>query len=120
MPVDFFTKAESKDDHLAKNAAPGDIDLVISPRDQTLVAVAQIQGVHVCSYCHREFEDDVFSPKRSVEFNPGGHGTRILIHSGCVSKVKGYRGNLLHDMERGHQALRFEAHATKPFAADER
>jgi hypothetical protein len=110
--TDLFIKDLSRDDHLAKNAS-GDIDMILSPKDGSLVVVCQEEGVHVCGYCLEQFESTPDSPKRAVEWNPGGFGTRMLLHASCVSPVKSYPRNLIVDRERGHQARRLLTKATK-------
>lgn len=115
--TDIFVRNASRDDHLAKNAS-GDIDMVISPRDQALVVVCMNNGVHVCGYCMEQFVDEPGSSLRHVEWNPGGHGTRIWLHAKCVSPVKSYPGNLINDRERGHQARRLLTRATKASSGD--
>lgn len=114
--TELFIKDQSRDDHLAKHGA-GDIDMVISPRDGTLVVVAQVDGVHVCARCHEQFVNDVSHRLRAVEYNPGGFGTRIMLHAVCVNPVKSFRsrdgGNFLSTVVRAHQARRFATRATK-------
>jgi hypothetical protein len=111
---DLFLR-ESADDHHKSHGAD-DLDLIQSPRDGSLVGVAQRSGVHVCWQCFEQFIDEAAHPDRPVEFNPGGEGTRILIHSKCVNKAsKGDRGRLFWDGVKGHQARRFLTRATKPF-----
>ena len=120
---DFFTRQESADDHHQSHAAD-DLDLVVSPRDGALVAVAQRDGVHVCWQCFSQFVESPEHPSRPVEFNPGGEGTRILIHSKCVKKAsksihkQGGNGKLFWDGIRGHQARRFATRATKSIEAN--
>jgi len=111
---EFLIRRESKDDHLAKDKEnyADDMDLVISPRDGSLVAVAQVDGVHVCWVCFDLFVEDPAHPDRQVEFNCGGHGTRIHIHAKCVRAAGRYKGDLLHDKVAGHQARRFATKAT--------
>ena len=112
--MDIFTKNASKDDRLAKDAADGDLDMVISPLDGKLVVVSQVGGVHVCGRCHEQFVDEPSHPKRPVEWNPpGGQGTRMHLHACCVNPAKSYPGNLLIDRVRGHQIRRFITQATK-------
>jgi hypothetical protein len=111
---------ESGLDHLAKPRdmqESDEMDLIVSPVDQKLVMACVRGGVHACGYCLEPFSPDQSSPDRLVEMNPGGWGTRIAIHSRCVSRAKKYRGNLVYDRERGHQARRFTTQATKPFMA---
>jgi hypothetical protein len=113
--MDFFLRGETNDADLAKAAPDGDLDMVISPTDGKLVVVAQIGGVHACARCHEQFVDhDPSHPLRPVEYNPGGEGTRILLHAKCV-RVKPSR-NILHDLVRGHQVRRFLTKALKPFS----
>ena len=116
---DFLIRRESEYDHVKGNLAD-DLDMIISPVDGKLVAVAQHGGVHVCWTCFEQFIDDPTHPMRPVEFNPGGHGTRILLHSGCVrstrKKVEGGGENVIWDVIKAHQAARFMTKAVKPFA----
>jgi hypothetical protein len=118
---DFFLKSdETKNDHMEGYGAD-DLDTLISERDGSLVAVAQRAGVHVCWQCFKQFVHAPSDPKRPVEMNPGGHGTRILIHSGCVDKAaktiakQGGNGRLFWDGIGRHRARRFLTQATKPF-----
>src|SRR5262245_49425644 len=106
--MDIFIKNASKDEELARNAVPGDLDMIISPRDGALVVVCQVEGVHVCGRCLEQFIDDRTNPDRPVEWNPpDGLGTRMLLHAKCVKPAKVYPGNLIQDRVRGHQAKRF-------------
>lgn len=117
----IFSKDESRHDHHQSRAA-SDLDLITSPKDGALVGVAQEDGVHVCWHCFEQFIEMASSPKRPVEFNCGGQGTRILLHSKCVKaaskKVKaqsGDNGSLFWDMVKGHQRRRQLTRMTKPF-----
>jgi hypothetical protein len=125
MGFDFFLKnqRESGDDHETSYAAD-DIDMIQSPRDGALIPVAQRDGVHVCWQCFEQFVEEASSPLRPVEFNAGGLGTRILIHSKCVKRASravyrqatgGEGANLFWDGIKRHQARRFLTRATKPF-----
>jgi hypothetical protein len=115
---------ESRFDHV-KGAAADDLDLIVSPKDGKLVGVAQLDGVHVCWQCFEQFIDDPSHPHRPVEFNPGGEGTRFLVHSCCVKAAsKALRklvdsgvpaDTLFWDVVKGHQMRRFLTKATKPF-----
>jgi len=117
--MDFFLKGET-DDALLARAAPGDIDMVISPRDGSLVVVSQVNGVHVCGRCLEQFVNgDPAHADRPVEHNPGGHGTRIMLHAKCVAPVKSYGRKFLDNLIRGHQARRFLTRALKPFSKAE-
>lgn len=110
--MDIFIKNASKDEDLAKNAVPGDLDMIISPKDGALVVVCQVDGVHVCGRCLEQFIEDRTHPDRPVEWNPpDGLGTRMLLHSKCV-KTKP-TPTLIQDRVRGHQAKRFATRATK-------
>jgi hypothetical protein len=113
--MDFFLKDKEQDDALLARAAPdGDLDMIISPIDGKLVVVSQINGVHSCSRCHEQFVNgDPAHADRPVEYNPGGEGTRILLHARCV-RVKPPR-NIIHNLVRGHQIRRFLTKALKPF-----
>ena len=115
--MDFFVRSESPDVRLAKEA-PGDIDLIISPRDGMLVVVCETNGVHACGRCLEPFVHEEAHPLRPLEYNPGGHGTRMLLHAQCIDPVKSYPGNIIHDRVRGHQAKRFKTRALKPFLKD--
>ena len=116
---DFIKDQSIADD--TKGHAFDDIDMVISPRDGSLVVVGVVAGVHACHQCAEQFVDDLTSPLRMVEFNCGGHGTRIGIHSKCVAAARkvlqkrGDSGDLVHDMSLMHRARRFMTRATKPF-----
>jgi hypothetical protein len=112
---DFFFKRESADDKQDGANYADDLDMVISPKDGTLVPVAVVNGVHVCWHCFEQFVEDVAHPHRAVEYNAGGFGTRILLHSSCVSRVKVYQGDIVKDKIAGHQRRRFLTRALKPF-----
>lgn len=107
--VDFFINDSQRDEELAKRANPnGDIGLIISPSDGSLVVVAEVDGVNVCGRCQEQFVNDPSSPKRPVEWkDPKGQGTRLLLHAKCVGSSKNQGGSVLHDLIRGHQAKRF-------------
>jgi len=118
----FFRRKETQDERLAKEAS-GDMNLIESPRDGKLVAVAEQDGVGVCGYCLQPFSEDKQSPKHAVEYTPQGAsergenwGTRLLLHAGCVNKAVRRGGNLVNDRVRGHQVRRFLTKALKPFA----
>ena len=123
--MDFFTRHADRDDKLAARAS-GDIDMIISPRDNMLVVVAQSEdGVHTCGLCLDPFVDEATHPLRPVEFTPPGlsddgqnFGTRILVHAKCVKPASRRRGNLVDERVRGHQARRFLTKALKPFSKD--
>ncbi len=118
--MQILSRNESSLDHLAKPRdmnESDEMDLIVSPVDGKLVVAPVRDGVHACSYCLEPFVPDQSSPLRMAEMNPGGEGTRIVIHPKCVNKAKGYRGNLLHDRVQGHQARRFATRAVKPFMA---
>jgi hypothetical protein len=111
--TDFFIKDAEQDDRLANMAVPGDLDMIISPKDGALVVVAQVDGVHVCGRCLEQFIEDPHSPHRGVEWNPpNGQGTRMMLHAGCVKASTRTSGNLLNDMVRGHQLKRLATRAT--------
>lgn len=122
--IDFFVRRQSVDDvdKTLTGQAFDDIQLDVSPRDGSLVAVAEIDGVWVCQQCSEQFVDDPSSPMRKVEFNCGGHGTRLYLHSRCVSKARrvlqkrGHNGDLVADMSILHRARRKFTELTKPFA----
>lgn len=116
---DFLIRRESALDHLAtgENYAD-DLDLIMSPRDGRLVAVAMVNGVHACWVCFEQFVEDPTHKDRAVEFDCGGHHTRIHIHAGCVRKAGRYKGDLFHDKVSGHQARRFATKATVKAASD--
>ncbi len=122
---DFLSRHESADDHHQSRAA-SDLDLVTSPKDGALVAVVQEDGVHVCWQCFEQFVDSAEHKLRPVEFNPGGQGTRILIHSKCVKRAskavhqQGGSGSLFWDMIRGHQRRRAVTRLSKPFREHEK
>lgn len=113
---DIFTRKQSAEDLLANDSASfGDIDMLISKVDGSLVPVAVENGVHVCQQCREQFVDDPSSPLRMVEFNCGGEGVRIGIHSKCVRNAqkavnkRGDRGKgagIVLDMASKHQARR--------------
>jgi hypothetical protein len=110
----FFVRRESADDHRGRDSEnyADDLDLIISPRDGSLVAVAQVDGVHVCWVCFDQFVEDPAHKHRPQEFNCGGHGTRILVHSSCVKKASRYKGDIYNDKVSGHQARRFAGKAS--------
>lgn len=116
-PMDIFSKTESTEDSLDQGFAFGDIDMLLSERDGTLIPVAVENGVHVCQQCREQFVDDPSHPLRMVEFSCGGNGVRIGIHSRCVKKAqralerRGGQGNLVHDMSTMTRARRFLAKA---------
>jgi hypothetical protein len=111
--TDLFIKNGSKDAELARNAAPGDLDMIISSRDGALVVVAQMGGAHVCGRCLEQFVNDPGHELRGVEWNPpDGLGTRMLLHACCVNPAKQYGGNLIDDRVRAHQAKRLVTRAT--------
>jgi hypothetical protein len=116
---DIFTKEESALDALASGNAFGDIDMLLSEKDGSLIPVAVENGVHVCQQCRKQFVDDPAHPHRMVEFNCGGHGVRIGIHACCVEKAqkalerRGDRGGgLVFDMSRMTQLRRFFSRAS--------
>jgi hypothetical protein len=116
---DIFTRRESALDALASGNAFGDIDMLLSKKDGSLIPVAVENGVHVCQQCREQFLDDPVSPLRMVEFNCGGHGVRIGIHARCVVKAQRaleHRGNrdggLVFDMARMTQLRRFFSKAS--------
>lgn len=120
MAFDFLFRRESADDHHQSRAA-SDLDLIQSPKDGALVAVAQEDGVHVCWQCFEQFVEQADHKERPVEFNCGGEGTRILIHSKCVKRAskkvhqQGGNGGVFWDMIRGHQRRREVTRLSKPF-----
>jgi len=115
--VDLFVKNGNRDEQLAKNPAPGDLDMIISPLDGALVVVAQVGGAHVCGFCldpEHLFVQDPSHPHRAVEWNPpDGLGTRIMLHACCVSAAARVGGKLIVDRERGHQLRRFATKVEK-------
>lgn len=118
--MDFLIRKESADDKF-DGFAFDDIDMLVSPRDGSLIPVAVYQGVHVCQVCAEQFVEDPASPFRMVEFSCGGYGVRVGIHAKCVDKAsralqrRGDRGNQVFDMSRMHRARRFLTQATRPF-----
>lgn len=122
MGAELLIREESKHDH-HKSRSSSDIDLIMSPKDNALVAVAQEHGVHVCWVCFEQFVE--LSPAhklRPVEFNCGGEGTRIMIHSKCakaasnrVLKQSGDTGEVFWDMVKSHQWRRRLTRLTNPF-----
>lgn len=114
--LELLVKRESEYDAYEHAQGADDMDLIVSPKDGHLVAVAQVGGVHVCWMCFGQFVDSPTHKHRSVEFNCGGYGTRILLHSGCVTRASNRgRVNLLNLGELSHQARRFATQALKPF-----
>ena len=118
---DVFSKSESAQDH-HKSRSTSDLDLVTSPKDGALVAVAQEGGVHVCWQCFEQFVEMADNRLRPVEFNCGGQGTRILVHSKCVKNASrrvqaqsGDTGGVFWDMVNSHQRRRRLSRLTKPF-----
>lgn len=124
-PVDFLVRRQSVDDvdRTLTGQAFDDIDMLLSKRDGSLIPVAVIDGVHVCQQCSEQFVDEPSSPLRMVEFNCGGGGVRIGIHSKCVTKARkvlqkrGDKGNFVSDMSMLHRARRKFTQLTKPFRA---
>lgn len=101
--VDFFLKDE--DQKLAKDAEfLDDVDLIMSPKDGALVAVAQRNGAHVCWQCGDLF-DDQDRKLRGIEVTKGY--ARILLHAKCVN----YQPKTFWGVQRGLQARRFFAKA---------
>lgn len=112
--MDLFIKNGNRDEELARNPAPGDIDLVPSPRDGALVVVAQVGGAHVCGFCLELFVKDPSHPDRPEEWNPpDGQGTRIMLHARCVAPAARLGGKLIADRERGHQLRRLATRVEK-------
>lgn len=116
--MDFFLR--DSDEQKAEGATHlDDMDLISSrkfsgPWGPALVAVAMKDGVHVCWQCGGHFDNEVLRLK--PEEQQLGY-TYILLHRGCIggSRLSSYRG--FADIERGLQARRFMAKATKPLAA---
>lgn len=125
MPMDdavqLLVRQESAYDHVRDGLAFDDIDMFPSPRDGALVVVAVRHGVWACQMCAEQFVDDAAHPQRLVEFNCGGHGTRIAIHSCCVEAAakalqkRGDRGELIFDLSLRHRMRRALTRFTKPF-----
>ena len=114
--MDLLVRRESAQDEEFANAhAADDFDMIISPKDQKLVGVAMLHGVHVCWQCFEQFIDDPTSPLRSVEYNCGGYGTRILLHSKCVNKAAKRGKAIILMVELAHQVKRARTVLTKPF-----
>jgi hypothetical protein len=118
---DILLKSDTALEALAAGNAFGDIDMLISERDGSLVPVAVENGVRVCQQCREQFIEDPTNPLRMVEFNCGGHGVRIGIHARCVGRAqkalerRGDKGNLVFDMSKMHRLRRFFSKATGPF-----
>jgi len=115
--LDLLVKKESEFDEYAtgENYAD-DLDMVLSPKDGKLVAVAVVGGVHVCWHCFEQFIEDPSHKLRSVEYNCGGYGTRIHLHAKCVPR-KASKGvwAMFWKKVSGHQARREHTRLTKPF-----
>ncbi len=129
MPLfDFFSKTDETKNDSMESFAADDLDLITSPADGHLVAVYQRNGVHVCWVCptsrNAQFVHDPSSPLRPVEFNCGGEGTRIWVHSKCANKAakrvqeQGNQGSLFWNGVGRHQARREMTRLTKPFDKD--
>lgn len=106
---DFFLRRESADDHRAKDSEnyADDLDMLISPKDGTLLPVAIVNGVHACWVCFDQFVEDPTHKHRMVEWrDPEGQGVRIGIHAGCVKQAGRYKGDIFFDKVQGHQARR--------------
>jgi hypothetical protein len=116
--TDFFLR--DGDEQKAQGATHLDeLDLIHSrkfsgPWGAALVAVAMKHGVHVCWQCGGYFDNQI--PKFKPEEQQLGH-SYILLHRGCIggARLTSYRG--FTDIERGLQARRFLAKATKTVAA---
>jgi hypothetical protein len=91
-----------------------DIDTFHSPIDGAIVTVAQHQGVHVCWYCVKQFEQ--MGPMRGVEVKGGEWGTRIFLHAKCVGAKPGQQwGGFFRRAVDAIQSKRLIAKVTKPF-----
>ncbi len=112
--MDVHVQDQARDDKLAEGATHfTDLDLIVSPRDGRLVAVAENFGVHVCWNCGEQFVENNPSHKhRGVEVNPGGYGTRILLHACCVTPRTRMFG-FIQDKVRGYQQRKRLAEAAK-------
>jgi hypothetical protein len=120
--MNFLIRRESADDKQDGAVYADDLDMIISPRDGTLIPVAVMNGVHVCWVCFEQFVDDPAHKHRGVEYNPGGNGVRILLHAGCVKAASRKQGMpsdglppIVQDKIAGHQRRRFITRALKPF-----
>lgn len=96
-----------------------DMDLISSrkftgPWGPALVAVAMKFGVHVCWQCGEPFVNG--DHKLAPEEQQLGY-TYILLHRGCIGANRLTSVRSFTDIERGLQARRFMAKATKPIAA---
>lgn len=117
MSLDFFLR--DGDDQKAQGATHlDDMDLISSskftgPWGPALVAVAMKDGVHCCWYCGGYFDRE--KQKLKPEEQQIGY-SYILLHRGCIGggRLTSYRG--FTDIERGLQARRFMAQATKGLA----
>jgi hypothetical protein len=116
--MDFFLR--DGDEQKAQGATHlDDMDLISSrkftgPWGPALVAVAMKDGVHCCWQCGGFFDPN--KTKLRPEEQQIGY-TYILLHQGCIGspRLSSFRG--FSDIERGLQARRFMAKATKPLAA---
>jgi len=106
------------DEVLARGAQTAtDVDIIHSPKDGAIVAVAENHGVHVCWYCFEQFEENLVSDKRAVEARGGEWGTRILLHAKCVGKQKlSGNKNFFTDAIKNLQADKLIARVTRPFS----
>ncbi len=60
-----------------------ELDMIISPRDGTLVCVAEHHGVHVCWGCFEPFDEDK-SALKFTEIRTPGATVRCAVHRKCV------------------------------------
>lgn len=98
-----------------------DTDIIHSPKDGAMVAVAQHQGVHVCWYCGDQFIPIAGHAKEGVEVSGGEFGTRVLLHRRCVGKKpREHRQSYIAKAVDYIQSRRFAAKATKPFLAKDK
>lgn len=89
--TEFLIRRETLDEKLAEGATfLDDIDLILSPRDQTLVMVAVKGGRHVCQQCGGLFaeHDQQF---RGVEVSLAPGSPRVLLHAKCENWADGRR-----------------------------
>lgn len=124
--MSFGIKVTEEDDLKARGLANNatDLDMIISPRDGSLVPVAVHHGAHVCWGCFELFDES--DPKlRMVEIRPNNQGTvRVGVHAKCVDPknrkpfvdMKGSRElQSVEEVSKGIKLRRMVAKVVKPF-----
>jgi hypothetical protein len=81
--TEILVRRETADEQLALGATfLDDIDLILSPRDQTLVMVSVKKGRHVCQQCGGLFAEHD-QRLRGVEVSLAPGSPRVLLHAKC-------------------------------------